>query len=335
MHPRAVILGVRTDGRPGVWIVYPRGIVVIPEGDGGDMTSELLEAVSDADGFRWDHGWIYEAMALSDDGKIIVGVAENPDAWWLADYLETTPRVVVWWNLVDKGNGVFYLSRARVVAKYPEWNMDDVKNDRDGRGYRWNRHHRYWLRWFLDRLGLWFFAWADNYLGDLAGPEELGDIKPVVKEIDDIYAVYGHDKDGDFAKAKITPYKVLSIEKTDPPVDPDPPVNNPPWPVTGPTDPQDLTSGMSFKLEVSDDQGIIDNPDNFDPDGDDVEFTAILSRPFGSPGADPDVKISSDGTFYIDVWDPDIAGYFGYYEITISDGELSRTTDFEIVVNFY
>ena len=185
-HPRAVILGVRTDGRPGVWIVYTGGIVIIPEGDGGDMTSELLEAVSDADGFRWDHGWIYEAMALSDDGKIIVGVAENPDAWWLADYLETTPRVVVWWNLVDKGNGVFYLSRARVVAKYPEWNMDDVKNDRDGRGYRWNHHHRYGLRWFLDRLGLWFFAWADNYVGDLAGPDELGDIKPLVEDSDRI-----------------------------------------------------------------------------------------------------------------------------------------------------
>ena len=113
------------------------------------------------------------------------------------------------------------------------------------------------------------------------------------------------------------------------------PENNYPWPVTGPTAPQELTSGMSFKLEVSNEQGIIDNPDYFDPDGDVVEFTAQLTRPFEGPEADPDVKISNDGTFYIDVWDDDIMGYFGYYEITISDGELSRTTDFEIVVYFY
>ena len=105
----------------------------------------------------------------------------------------------------------------------------------------------------------------------------------------------------------------------------------------------DVISGMHFNVIVVDFAGMYPSiiialnlsKETKHPDGDIVEFSAVFTRPFGGPGADPYVKISSDGTFYIDVWDPDIGGYFGYYEITISDGELSRTTDFEIVVNFY
>ncbi|MDT8299392.1 MAG: hypothetical protein RQ801_13890, partial [Spirochaetaceae bacterium] len=105
-HLRAVVLGVRSDGRPGVWMIYSGGIVVVPEGDSGDVTSELLEAASEGasegDGFRWDDGWTYEAAAISGDFRVIVGTAKNPDALWIADQLGTIPQVVVWWNLYEK-----------------------------------------------------------------------------------------------------------------------------------------------------------------------------------------------------------------------------------------
>ncbi len=229
--PRAVILGTRTDGRPGVWIVYPGGIVVVPEGDGSDPTSELLEVVSEADGFRWDDGWDYEALALSDDGRIIVGVAENPEAYWLADYLNSTPKVAVWWNLYDKGGERFFLSRARVVAEYPEWDFDEIQSD--SRRTQRSRHFYRWIRRFMSRFGLWFFVWADDYLGDLASDEDLGDADLVESLGDGTYRIYGYNKDGDFAQAVITTRSVLNIEKTDPPggVTGD---NLPPWAVVGP-----------------------------------------------------------------------------------------------------
>jgi len=331
--PRAVILGVRSDRRPGVWVVYPNGIVVIPRDDDGNTTSELLEAVSEADGFRWDDGWTYDAVALSEDGKIIVGIAENPDASCLTDYLETEPKVVVWWNLIDKGDGVFFLSRARTVAEYPDWNLDDVKFDRNGHGHQW--HHRFmqWIRWFLDKRGLWFFAWADNYLGDLAGPKELGDIKPVVIESDGTYAVYGFDKGGDFAKALISPFEVLSIEKSDPLVDPHPKKNRPPWPVTGPAVYQTLTAvNNSFTLVLRDSDNKLLAPGEFDPDGDAVKMFATL-KSIDNPAVIPVVTITPEGVFSV-AWAPELLYLFATYSVTVSDGEFETPSTVDISVFF-
>ena len=326
--PRAIVLGTRTDGRPGVWIVFPGGIVIVPEGDGSDPTSELLEAVSEADGFRWDDGWDYEARALSDDGMIIVGTAENPDATWLADYLGTTPRVAVWWNLYKKADGRYFISHARVIADYPEWDFDDVKSGRHGHGHHWGFYR--WLQWFFDRLGLWFFVWADDYMGDLATAEDLGDAALIETFGDGTYGIYGYDKEGDFARAVIEPWKVLSIEKTDPPgggvV-----VNLPPWPVTGPIGPHFLYTGtgedMWFELAVTNDDGqIVTNPGPFDPDsGDIVTFTATLVeityKEVDGIQVLPDFRVESNGVFHI-TDNTNLAGLSAQFTVTSSDGEF-------------
>ena len=332
--PRAVVIGKRGDGRPGVWLVYPGGIVVVPEGDDGDVTSELLEAASDADGFRWDDGWSYDAAAISDDFRIIVGVAENPEAEWLAEYLGTTPKVVVWWNLYER-DGKYHLSRAHVVAEYPEWSFEEAHHG--GRGHRHQMQH--WLRWFFDHLGLWFFAWADDYMGDLAGEDVLGGDKPVETVGDGTYGIFGYDKDGDYARASITPFKVLDIEKTDLPEDPgDPGENKAPWPVTGPTGISLLSEGnQSLTLELRDGDGnLITDPADFDPDQDPVTFEVVLVS-IDNPAFAPLVEVSPAGVFQITVWEPEYSGSYvnATYQISTTDGDLTTAPEANITVMLY
>ena len=342
--PRAIILGVRSDGRPGVWIVYYGGIVIVPEGDGSDRSSELLEAVSEADGFRWDNGWDYTAGAISGDGRIIVGTAENSGAHWLADYLGSTPKVVVWWNLYETEKGVFYLSPAKVVAEYPEWDFHEVRYGRRGH-FRYRYLYR-WLYRFFTRYGLWFYAWADDYLGDLATGDDLGDTDPVEVYGDGTYGIYGYDKEGDFALATIKPHRIVEIEKTDPPGNdpPDPPVNRPPWPVTGPAQ-EVLGEGGSFRLTVTGDSGDITDPSQFDPDGDKVTYTAdrvgfdntnTLYQPkleidnSGFASIVLDDSSPQDGGFD---WSTDFSGYSAFFEISATDENgLSAVSTFTIEV---
>jgi len=322
--PRAIILGVRSDGRPGVWILYSGGMVIVPEGD-GDETSELLEVISEADGFRWDDGWDYEAAALSADGAVIVGTAENPDAWWLADYLGSTPKVAVWWNLYQKDDGRYVLSRARVVAEYPTWDFQEVKSSH--RGHRFHHRIYFWLRWFLNRLGLWFFAWADDYLGDLAAADDLGDAELIEVFGDGTYGIYGYDKAGDFAQAVIDRWQVLSIEPTDPPGGGGGPGENlPPWPVTGPALTTPLSpENASFQLEIN---GQYTTKDNFDPDKDDVTFEVADVQKVSGSGTPPSVFVDTDGYFHVTWPNPDnLSGTFTTvrYWITTNDGVA--TTD--------
>ena len=336
-HLRAVVLGVRSDGRPGVWMVYSGGIVVVPEGDSGDVTSELLEAASEGDGFRWDDGWSYDAAAISDDFRVIVGTAKNPDALWIADQLGTIPQVVVWWNLYEKDDGRFFLSRARAVAEYPEWNLDEVKSNRH-RDIRM-RHIIRWLRWLFDRLGLWFFAWADDFLGDLAGEDVLGDLKPVETVGDGTYGIFGYDKEGDFARASITQRMVLDIEKTDPPIDPN--ENLPPWPVTGPTTLFGYVKVYETQPWIQLEVGGSTDPADFDPDdGDTVTFEiASISTKNSDSTIDQyiqeNVLISNDGILSI-VWDNMLIDVEVSFVISTDDGKVDTPTlpDEDIVILF-
>jgi len=128
---------------------------------------------------------------------------------------------------------------------------------------------------------------------------------------------------------------LLIIVSCSPPVSPVSGQNEPPWPVTGPDDLQELTLGiLSFDLVISDDMGIVSDPHQYDPDGNTVSFTAVLSRLFTGTGADPVVTISGDGHFSVD-WDPDLAGYYAYYTVVSSDGTLQTSSTVEIPIYFY
>ena len=83
-HPRralperdSIIIGTRADGNPGAWGFSGGKILAVIDEDTGAATSSLPQT-DDHDGtFRGQFGWTYRVMGVSEDGKIIIGYAEN------------------------------------------------------------------------------------------------------------------------------------------------------------------------------------------------------------------------------------------------------------------
>jgi len=322
---RCVVIGRRSDGRSGIWVIYRRyGVIVVPNED-GIKDSALMELV-EVNGSPWlGEDWVYDAKAISDDGLVIIGQLSRPEGWKYLTGDVPEPSIGVWWSL-HYSDDTLMISRARPILLMNE-PVQDVSNTRCS-SYSW---YREWLERLIEWIQAYFLDQSWNYLADASdfvSPDEVEGGIP-----DGFYFVAGPDKHGVDSWAWITGRSVENI--VDAPVV-NPPENNPPWPVTGPTAVQEMTKDLqSFKLVVSDDSGNeIDDPSQYDPDGDAVSFTAVLSRPFTGPGADPVVTISGGGIFYVN-WDPDLAGYFAYYTIISSDKEFQTVSDVEIQIYFY
>ena len=212
---RAIVLGYRSDGCPGLWIVYSGG-VVRPVVNSEDIeTSELL-ALAEARQPLFKHfGWEYNALDMAVNGSeiIIAGYAENKDGipWWGIDPGTT---IGLYWSVVEDDEGYYHISRAKVVGYRDNtwWKTLRDKMKEDGYRYRWR-----WLR----RLRFFFFGWYDRYM-TMTESVEVG-------ENPGEYIIKGTDDEGEAALATVTAWKVLSIEKA-----PDEPAG-PPNQITGPS----------------------------------------------------------------------------------------------------
>lgn len=110
-------------------------------------------------------------------------------------------------------------------------------------------------------------------------------------------------------------------------------INNPPWPVTGPTDVQTLRSNdLSFTLEIRDYGNNLLIPGQFDPDGDAVTMEATLED-IDDWDVIPLVTVSPAGVFTI-TWDDDLLYLFATFSITVSDGEFTTPSTIDIDVYF-
>ena len=73
----AVVIGARNDGNPGAWVYSSNKIQGVIDEDSGQVTSRLPEAGDQNGVFRGAFGWVYHVVGVSEDGKIIIGYAEN------------------------------------------------------------------------------------------------------------------------------------------------------------------------------------------------------------------------------------------------------------------
>ncbi len=209
---RAIILGYRSDGCPGLWIVYSGGIVKPVVNSEDIETSELLEMVEGRQPFFKHFGWTYNAVDMAVNGNeiVIAGYAENKEGWWM---IEPGTTVGVYWSVYEDSEGYYHISRAKVVGyRDNDW-WRNLKKEMKKHGYR------YRWRW-LRSLRLFFFGWYDRYL-TMTESVEVG-------ENPGEYLIKGTDDEGEAAVATVTRWKVLGIEKA-----PEAPDNNPPYPVTG------------------------------------------------------------------------------------------------------
>jgi hypothetical protein len=73
----AIIVGTRSDGYPGAWVYSSNRVQSVIDDDSGRATSRLPDSDAQNGVFRGHFGWLYHVMGVSEDGKIIVGYAEN------------------------------------------------------------------------------------------------------------------------------------------------------------------------------------------------------------------------------------------------------------------
>ncbi len=181
---KAIVIGKRDDGNPGAWEIHnDDSIHPIRNRDTGAENSLLFESLDRDEGLRGRFGWVYYATAISDNGKVIVGYAENRHGRGRSRWSVAPGTTVgVYWLLGRPHHGRFFgVSRARVIGILGEPDSDFFKRPRPDFVNRL-------LRYILNKLKLFFFNWLDTYL-TIADSVHYD-------PAEDVYVVSGTDQDG-------------------------------------------------------------------------------------------------------------------------------------------
>lgn len=194
-----LVVGERNDGSPGAWQVEGNRHITLVEKDGagksGDLSPEDFETPH---GLYRHFGWIYHVTAVSSDGRMVVGYAENPkgyDRGHLSIPAGTT--VGIYWRIHHLGKAKHYhhlLSAPRVIGT---WELPK----RHGR-FHFRLHHPFPS--FVAQLKLFFLGSLNSYL-----------VMTTAVDYDasqDAYVVTGVDQDGNDATATISADGKISIE---------------------------------------------------------------------------------------------------------------------------
>jgi hypothetical protein len=217
---KAVIIGMRDDGRPGVWAVYGDDTIhplFLKEGE--RSCSLLPESESRRGGMRGLFGWKYTPIAARSNGSgdlLIVGEAINEEGFQLGPWsVEADTRVGIYWKLIrHHRRGFYHVSSARVIGTPPEsrWSGHSTRS-RHRRGFYYGFYGH-----FLSSLRLFFLSYYEAYLVDLNitadNPDNLEEFRWDADA--GLYLVRGIDQDGDPALATITPDETILISKEEP-----------------------------------------------------------------------------------------------------------------------
>ena len=265
-QPRAYVLGRRSDGRFGLWILFRGGRVVSVEDLGGLENPELQELVNGKQPLSKYFGWEYKTTNIlaSEGGReaIIIGYAENQGYSRHRFTIEKGTKIGVYWTLTEKHNGLFHISRAKVIGINDNnwWKYFRQNSTRS------NYRHNFNWKWILRLL---FNGWYDRFLTE---PEriEFGDA-------DGEYKIYGNDQDNESALAIVNAAKVLSIEKYT-----EEPSSEPPNVIIGPmnaiTINKDVTQPVLINLEVD---------GELDPDDPIVFKYEVITNQYDIPLVEP------------------------------------------------
>jgi CARDB len=204
---KALILGKRDDGNPGIWEVHTDDTIhpIMISAD-GKSSSLLMETDENEGRIGKFFGWNYNVTAISDDLKMIVGYTENLDGINRGRWrIEPGTRIGVYWRLGSVRYGRFNgVSRARVIGEpIKPNNLPSFSNKRIER----------FFHYFINRFRLFFIKWLDAYL---VTPEKV-----IYNETGDLYEVTGIDQDNEKAIARIDNNNNIIITKTDPPTNKD------------------------------------------------------------------------------------------------------------------
>lgn len=282
---RCIVVGRRSDGRSGVWVIYRHGGAVVLPNEDGIEDSALMKIVEVEGSPYLGDDWVYDAKAISDDGKIIIGQLSRPGGWEYLDDNAPDPSIGVWWTIHER-NGKLIISRAKPILL-----MSQPKESTIASRHMSRDRLRAWKDMLIEWLQAMFLTHAWNYLSEATGFVDPGDIDVPVKTGE--YVVSGTDKNGTASWAWITAHGVENI--IDAPIVEEQPG---PFPVIGP-ETMTFYQNLSFRqpaqlvIETADPDGTYtdvitygasDLPDFLTLEGDTViaEKNAVPADPDGN-----------------------------------------------------
>jgi len=187
-----LIVGTRSDGMPGIWELSGGRVKTVIDEESGSLTS-LLPASSEHDGtFKGQFGWVYHVMGISEDGKIIIGYAENKKGFSRGNFhIDAGTTIGVYWRVSRHPARHFFLvSRARIIGTFDLSKLHGSGEE--------DRHGKSWMtRNMLDHLKWFLLDYLTSYLimVDLNGVHH--------DSANDVYLVTGTDQDKNPAVATI------------------------------------------------------------------------------------------------------------------------------------
>jgi hypothetical protein len=219
---KAIVTGMRDDGTPGIWEIHSDDTILLPQAEqtsnntarcivGGDMGSL-------PDGIQMRFGWTFKTTAVSADGKIIVGTAENRKGVTIGGVqILAGSTVAVYWRVYSLPYSRFLIvSAPRIIGTFTKppapasWNLS-------------SRHRSD----ILVHLKQYFSGRLDGYLVTATAVRTEGS---------GAYSVAGSDDDGLPSLARIDRNGGVAIEVTVPDLHavsvqavPDPKTTDSPW----------------------------------------------------------------------------------------------------------
>ena len=155
----SIIIGTRADGNPGAWGFSGGKILAVIDEDTGAATSSLPQT-DDHDGtFRGQFGWTYRVMGVSEDGKIIIGYAENKKGFSRGRFtIDPGTTVGIYWKASHHPRRPFLMvSRAHIIGTFDASHMQNV-----------DKHVRHWMDWvkkhIMDQLKWFLLDFLTDYL---------------------------------------------------------------------------------------------------------------------------------------------------------------------------
>jgi len=215
-----IVVGKTDKGSAGIWIYTSEGKFKSIEHEGsGHSSSKLPESDDHKGDFRSSFGWTYHVVDMSEDGKIVVGYAENKKGLKLGPLtVDPGTTVGVYWRIWSRhhdGHRHLWVSTARIIGT-----LDTSAFHSKGWG------HRSWLGFLfhraLERLKLFLVNYYSDYLTTVEKKLENNTKAITFDESNDVYQISGQDQDGQDAIATLGSDGKITIESTTPPPPPPP-----------------------------------------------------------------------------------------------------------------
>ncbi len=209
LEVKAIVAGTRDDGMPGVWEIHSDDTILIPQPEtatadgsrsivGGDLTT-LPE------GIQIRFGWRFHVSAVSGDGRMLVGYADNPNGVTIGGVqIPSGTTIGVYWRVYRLPyTRICIVSPPRIIGSFEPQPMPT----------KWATQW-HGLSILLAQLKLYLTGTLQSYL--VKATAFCVDPASAAAASAGVYCVMGTNQDGLPAEARIDRYGAVTMQVTVP-----------------------------------------------------------------------------------------------------------------------